>query len=37
MTNAATQYGVNDQDAASDIRAAAAGTGDGSVTSILRG
>src|SRR5690242_3644107 len=37
MSNASTQYGVNDEDAASEIRAAAASTGDSSVISILRG
>ena len=37
MSNASTQYGVHDQDAAQEIRAAAAATGDGSVASILRG
>ncbi|SIR64922.1 Proteins of 100 residues with WXG [Micromonospora avicenniae] len=37
MTNAATQYGVNDEDAATEIRNAAAETGDTSVMSILRG
>ncbi|MEU6203280.1 MULTISPECIES: WXG100 family type VII secretion target [Micromonospora] len=37
MTNAATQYGMNDEDAATEIRNAAAETGDTSVMSILRG
>jgi uncharacterized protein YukE len=37
ISSASSQYGVNDQDAASEIRSAAAATGDGSVMSILRG
>jgi uncharacterized protein YukE len=37
MSNASQQYGVNDQDAAQEIRSAAAATGDSSVMSILRG
>jgi hypothetical protein len=37
MSNASQQYGVNDEDAAQEIRAAAAATGDSSVISILRG
>jgi WXG100 family type VII secretion target len=36
MSNASTQYGVNDEDAAQEIRSAAA-AGDSSVVSILRG
>ncbi len=37
MSNASQQYGVNDEDAAQEIRSAAAATGDSSVISILRG
>jgi WXG100 family type VII secretion target len=37
MSNASSQFGVHDEDAASEIKAAAAATGDGSVMSILRG
>ncbi|MCI4065031.1 WXG100 family type VII secretion target [Micromonospora sp. R77] len=37
MSNASKQYGVHDEDAANEIRAAAASTGDSSVISILRG
>lgn len=37
MSSASQQYGVNDEDAAQEIRAAAAATGDSSVMSILRG
>ena len=37
MSNASSQFGVNDEDAAREIRAAAASTGDSSVMSILRG
>lgn len=37
MSSASTQYGVNDDEAASDIRAAAAETGNSTVTSVLRG
>jgi ABC-type transporter Mla subunit MlaD len=37
MSNASQQYGVNDQDAAQEIRSAAAATGDSSVMSVLRG
>ncbi|WP_045748123.1 MULTISPECIES: WXG100 family type VII secretion target [Actinoplanes] len=37
MSNASTQYGVNDEDAAREIQNAAASTGDSSVMSILRG
>jgi ESAT-6 family protein len=37
MSNASSQFGVHDQDAAQEIQAAAAATGDSSVMSILRG
>jgi uncharacterized protein YukE len=37
MSSASSQYGVNDEDAAREIRAAAAATGDSTVMSILRG
>lgn len=37
MSNASKQFGVNDDDAANEIRSAAASTGNGSVVSILRG
>jgi WXG100 family type VII secretion target len=37
MSNASKQYGVHDDDAAQEIRAAAASTGDSNVISILRG
>jgi uncharacterized protein YukE len=37
MSNASSQFGVHDQDAAQEIRAAAAATGDSSVISILSG
>ncbi|WP_328343216.1 WXG100 family type VII secretion target [Micromonospora sp. NBC_00421] len=37
MTSAATQYGMNDDDAATEIRQAAAETGNADVMSILRG
>jgi ABC-type transporter Mla subunit MlaD len=37
MSSASSQYGVNDEDAAQEIRSAAAATGDSSVMSILRG
>jgi WXG100 family type VII secretion target len=37
MSDASKQYGVNDSDAANEIRQAAASVGDGSVASILRG
>jgi ESAT-6 family protein len=37
MSNASKQYGVHDDDAAQEIRAAAQATGDKSVISILRG
>ena len=37
MSSASSQYGVNDEDAANEIRQAAAATGDGSVMNILRG
>jgi len=37
MSSASKQYGVHDDDAAQEIRAAAAATGDGSVVGILRG
>jgi uncharacterized protein YukE len=37
MSNASTQFGVNDEEAAQEIRSAAAATGDSSVISILRG
>jgi WXG100 family type VII secretion target len=37
MSSASKQYGVHDEDAAQEIRAAAASTGDGNVMSILRG
>ena len=37
MSSASQQYGVNDDDAAQEIRSAAAATGDSSVMSILRG
>jgi WXG100 family type VII secretion target len=37
MSNASKQYGVHDEDAAQEIKSAAAATGDGSVMSILRG
>ena len=37
MSNASQQYGVNDEDAAQEIRAAAAATGDSGVIGILRG
>jgi WXG100 family type VII secretion target len=37
MSNASSQYGVQDEDAANEIRQAAASTGDTSVMNILRG
>ena len=37
MSNASQQYGVHDEDAANEIRTAAAATGDSNVISILRG
>lgn len=37
ISNASTQFGVHDDEAAQDIRAAAAATGDASVLGILRG
>lgn len=37
MSNASSQFGVHDEDAANEIKAAAAATGNGSVMSILRG
>ncbi|GAA2666762.1 MULTISPECIES: WXG100 family type VII secretion target [Actinoplanes] len=37
MSNASKQYGAHDEDAAQEIRSAAAATGDSSVISILRG
>ncbi|GLW32361.1 WXG100 family type VII secretion target [Actinoplanes regularis] len=37
MSSASKQYGVHDEDAAQEIRNAAASTGDSSVISILRG
>jgi len=37
MSSASKQYGTHDEDAAQEIRAAAASTGDSSVISILRG
>jgi WXG100 family type VII secretion target len=37
ISNASTQFGVQDEDAASTIRNAAAETGDGAVISALRG
>jgi hypothetical protein len=37
MSNASSQYGVHDGDAAAEIRAAAQATGDASITSILTG
>lgn len=37
MSSASKQYGVHDEDAAQEIRAAASATGDSSVVSILRG
>jgi WXG100 family type VII secretion target len=37
MSNASTTFGVNDEDAANEIRSAAAATGDTSVMQILRG
>ncbi|BCJ68633.1 hypothetical protein GCM10009779_45230 [Polymorphospora rubra] len=37
MSNASTLYGVNDEEAAADIRAAAAETGSSTVMSVLRG
>jgi WXG100 family type VII secretion target len=37
MSSASKQYGVHDDDAAQEIRAAAASTGDSGVMSILRG
>ncbi|WP_207386240.1 WXG100 family type VII secretion target [Protofrankia symbiont of Coriaria ruscifolia] len=37
MSSASSQYGVHDDDAAQEIRAAAAATGDSSVMSVLRG
>jgi len=37
MSNASKQYGVHDEDAAKEIRAAAAATHDSSVIGILRG
>jgi WXG100 family type VII secretion target len=37
MSNASRQFGVHDEDAATDIRNAAASTGDSGVMNILRG
>lgn len=37
MSSASQQYGTHDDDAAQEIRSAAAATGDSSVVSILRG
>jgi WXG100 family type VII secretion target len=37
ISNASSQYGVNDEDAAREIQAAAQGTGNTSVISALRG
>jgi WXG100 family type VII secretion target len=37
MSNASKEFGANDEEAAQEIRAAAAATGDSSVVSILRG
>ncbi len=37
MGDASTRYGVNDEDAAQEIRAAAAATGNSTVISVLRG
>jgi WXG100 family type VII secretion target len=37
MSNASAQFGANDEEAAQEIRAAAASTGDSAVISILRG
>jgi WXG100 family type VII secretion target len=37
ISNASTQFGVNDEDAATEIRNAAASTGNSSVIGILRG
>ncbi|WP_436522308.1 WXG100 family type VII secretion target [Actinoplanes sp. HUAS TT8] len=37
MSSASKQYGVHDDDAAQEIRSAAASTGDSSVIGILRG
>jgi len=37
MSNASTQFGASDEDAAQEIRSAAAATGDSAVISILRG
>jgi WXG100 family type VII secretion target len=37
MSSASTQYGSHDEDAAREIRAAAAATGDSNVIGILRG
>jgi WXG100 family type VII secretion target len=37
MSHASKQFGVHDEDAAQEIRAAAAATGDSSVMNVLRG
>jgi WXG100 family type VII secretion target len=37
ISNASSQYGVHDDDAAQEIRAAAASTGNSTVISVLRG
>jgi uncharacterized protein YukE len=37
ISNASSTFGVQDQDAAQEIQAAAAATGDGNVMSVLRG
>jgi uncharacterized protein YukE len=37
MSNASQQFGVHDQDAAQEIRAAAAATGDSLVMNVMRG
>ncbi|UWP80474.1 WXG100 family type VII secretion target [Dactylosporangium fulvum] len=37
ISNASSTFGVNDEDAANDIRAAAAATGDSTVIAALRG
>jgi len=37
MSDASTRYGVHDEDAAQEIRSAAAATGDSTVINVLRG
>jgi hypothetical protein len=37
ISSASSTFGVRDQDAARDIQAAAAATGDGTIMSVLRG